>query len=119
MSNDILLKYVNKFKNLRVGRAHDIAHNKPVLLLALIELIEQGQICENIIPSSPSLFEFFIKYWSIVTDRRPNLTLPFFHLKREGFWHHHPNAGYERRTTRQWDSLNDMLVSHRRNFHCG
>ena len=95
MSSNILLKYVNKFKNLRVDRAHGAAPNKPVLLLALIELIEQGQIRENKIPPSPSLFEIFMKYWSIVTDRRPNLALPFFHLKSEGFWHHHPNAGYE------------------------
>ena len=95
MSSNILLKYVNKFKNLRVDRAHGAAPNKPVLLLALIELIEQGQIRENKIPPSPSLFEIFMKYWSIVTNRRPNLALPFFHLKSEGFWHHHPNAGYE------------------------
>ena len=95
MSSNILLKYVNKFKNLRVDRAHGAAPNKPVLLLALIELIEQGQISKNIIPPSPSLFEIFMKYWSIVTNRRPNLALPFFHLKSEGFWHHHPNAGYE------------------------
>ena len=95
MSSNILLKYVNKFKNLRVDRAHGAAPNKPALLLAILELIEQGQISENIIPPSPSLFEIFMKYWSIVTNRRPNLALPFFHLKSEGFWHHHPNAGYE------------------------
>ena len=95
MSSNILLKYVNTFRNLRVDRAHGAAPNKPVLLLALIELIEQGQIRENIISPSPSLFEIFMKYWSIVTDRRPNLALPFFHLKSEGFWHHHANAGYE------------------------
>ena len=95
MSSNILLKYVPKFKNLRVDRARGAAPNKPVLLLALVELIEQGQIRENVILPSPSLFETFMKYWSIVTDRRPNLALPFFHLKSEGFWHHHPNAGYE------------------------
>ena len=95
MSSNILLKYVNKFRNLRVDRAHGVAPNKPVLLLALIELIEQGQIRENKILPSPSVFEIFMKYWSIVTDRRPNLALPFFHLKSEGFWHHHANAGYE------------------------
>ena len=95
MSSNILQKYVHKFKNLRVDRAHGAAPNKPVLLLALIELIEHGQIRENIIQPSLSLFEIFMKYWSIVTDRRPNLALPFFHLKSEGFWHHHANAGYE------------------------
>ena len=95
MSSNIPLKYVNKFKNLRVDKAHGTAPNKPVLLLAILELIEQGQIRENIIPPSPGLFEIFMKYWSIVTDRRPNLALPFFHLKSEGFWHLQANAGYE------------------------
>ncbi len=95
MNNNTLQKYVHKFKKLRVDRAHGAAPNKPVLLLVILELIEQGQIRENIIPPSPSLFEIFMKYWSIVTDRRPNLALPFFHLKSEGFWHHHANAGYE------------------------
>ena len=95
MSSNILLKYVHKFKNLRVDRAHGAAPNKPVLLLAILELTEQGQIRENIIQPSPGLFEIFMKYWSIVTDRRPNLALPFFHLKSEGFWHHQANAGYE------------------------
>ena len=80
---------------LRVDRAHGVAPNKPVLLLAIVELIEQGHIRENKILPSPDLFEIFMKYWSIVTDRKPNLALPFFHLKRDGFWHLHANAGYE------------------------
>ena len=82
-------------KCLRVDRAHGVAPNKPVLLLAIVELIEQGHIRENKILPSPDLFEIFMKYWSIVTDRKPNLALPFFHLKRDGFWHLHANAGYE------------------------
>ncbi len=37
-----------------------------------------------------------MKYWSKVTDRRPNIALPFFHLsKSEDFWHLHANPGYE------------------------
>ncbi len=95
MSNNILQKYVEKMKRLRIDRARGAAPNKPALLLAIIELIEQGQIRENKISPSPDLFEIFMKYWSIVTDRRPNLALPFFHLKSEGFWHLHANAGYE------------------------
>ncbi len=95
MSINVLQRYIEKMKRLRIDRAHGVAPNKPVLLLAIIELIEQGQIRENKISPSPDLFEIFMKYWSIVTDRRPNLALPFFHLKRDGFWHLHANAGYE------------------------
>ena len=95
MSVSILEKYVQKMKRLRVDRAHGVAPNKPVLLLAIIELIDQGQISENKISPSPDLVEIFMKYWSKVSERKPNLALPFFHLESEGFWHHHANAGYE------------------------
>ena len=96
MSADTLQKYVQKMKRLRVDRAHGVAPHKPLLLLAVIELIERGQIQENEIPLSPDLAETFIKYWSKVTDRKPNIALPFFYLKSDGFWHLHPNAGYEK-----------------------
>ena len=95
MSTNILEKYVGKMRRLRIDRAHGTAPHKPVLLLGIIELIEQGQIRENKVSPSPDLFESFMKYWSIVTDRKPNLALPFFHLKRDGFWHLHANAEYE------------------------
>ena len=95
MPTNILQKYVQKIECLRIDRAHGVAPNKPLLLLAIIELIEQGQIRENKISPSPDLFEIFMKYWSIVTDRKPNLALPFFHLKRDGFWHLQANVGYE------------------------
>ena len=97
MSVSILQKYVQKMKRLRVDRAHGVAPHQPLLLLTVIELIEQGQIPENKIPLSPDLAETFQKYWTkVVIDRKPDIALPFFHLKSEGFWHHHPNAGYEK-----------------------
>ena len=96
MSTDTLQRYVQKMKRLRVDRAHGVAPHKPLLLLAVIELIERGQIQENKISLSPDLAETFMKYWSKVTDRKPNIALPFFHLKSDGFWHFHPNAGYEK-----------------------
>ncbi len=96
MSTDTLQKYVQKMKRLRVDRAHGVAPHKPLLLLAVIELIERGQIRENKIPLSPDLTEAFMRYWSKVTNRKPNIALPFFHLKSDGFWHFHPNIGYEK-----------------------
>ena len=95
MPTNTLQKYLNEIKNLRIDRAHGKAPHQPVLLLIIIELIEQGQITENKICPSPSLVETFVKYWTKITDRKPNLALPFFHLKNRGFWHHHPNPGYE------------------------
>ena len=97
MANTILQKYQQKMKKLRVDRAHGVAPHQPLLLLTVIELIEQGQIHENKIPLSPDLAETFLKYWTkVVIDRKPDIVLPFFHLKSSGFWHLHPNAGYEK-----------------------
>ena len=96
MSTETLQKYIQKMKRLRVDRAHGVAPHKPLLLLAVIELIERCQIQENKISLSPDLAETFMRYWSKVTDRRPNIALPFFHLKSDGFWHLYPNAGYEK-----------------------
>ncbi|MCY3552141.1 MAG: HNH endonuclease [Candidatus Poribacteria bacterium] len=95
MPNNILQKYIQKMERLRIDRARGAAPNKPLLLLAIIELIEQGQIPENRIVLSPDLAEAFLKYWTKVTDRKPNIAMPFFHLKSEGFWHLHANSGYE------------------------
>ncbi|MYE91171.1 hypothetical protein F4X33_19475 [Candidatus Poribacteria bacterium] len=96
MSTDTLQKYVQKMKCLRIDRAHKDAPHKPLLLLAVIELIEQGQICENRIYFSPALAETVMKYWVEVTDRRFNIAMPFFHLKSDEFWHLHPNPGYKK-----------------------
>ena len=95
MRNNILQKYVQKMEKLRIDKARGAAPNKPLLLLAVIELIEQGQIPENRIVLSPDLAEAFLKYWTKVTERKPNIAMPFFHLKSEGFWHLHANSGYE------------------------
>ena len=97
MLSSTLQKYIKKIERLRVDKAHGTAPHQPLLLLAVIELIEQGQIYENKIPLSPDLAETFLKYWTkVVTDRKPDIALPFFHLKSSGFWHLHPNAGYEK-----------------------
>ena len=97
MSTNVLEKYVQKMKRLRVDKAHGAAPHQPLLLLTVIELIEQGQIRENKIYLTPDLVETFLKYWTkVVTDRKPDLALPFYHLQNRGFWHLHPNAGYEK-----------------------
>ena len=96
MNEEILRKYINEFRNLRIDKAHGNAPHQPILLLTIIELIEQEEIEINKIPPSPHLVEKFLKYWNCVTNRKPNPALPFFHLKSRSFWHHHPNPGYEK-----------------------
>ena len=95
MSTNSLQKYVRKMERLRIDRAHGHAPHKPILLLAVIELIEQGLIRKNKINFSPDLAETAKQFWEVAPERTFNIAMPFFHLKSDGFWHLHANAGYE------------------------
>jgi predicted restriction endonuclease len=73
------------------------APHKPLLLLAVIDLIAQGIIKTNFIEFIPDLGELFTLYWSRVMppDQRSNIILPFYHLNSDKFWHHIPKPGME------------------------
>jgi putative restriction endonuclease len=64
------------------------APHKPILLLSIIDLIEEGTIKSNFIELTPDLGELFKIYWSIVMplDKRGNIALPFYHLTSDKFW---------------------------------
>lgn len=80
---------VNKFRG--EPRPH-----KPVLLLAVLELVENDYLQSNAIPFSPRLFEYFGEYWRAVTGEAfGRVQYPFWHLDSEPFWHLVPKAGYE------------------------
>lgn len=71
------------------------APHKPILLLSVIDLIEEGTINNNLVELSPELGETFTLYWSIVMppEKKGKLVYPFFHLREEGFWHLEPQPG--------------------------
>ena len=88
--------YLSKIETLRIGRAHNApAPHKPLLLLALLDLIESGDINANRIEPSPRLVEAFLRYWEQVGTGHARVFLPFYHLKTSGFWHLHPREGKE------------------------
>lgn len=90
--------YANKFAKLRVSRTHgSVAPHKPILLLSVIELIEQGLLPRNQIPLSAELIAAFLKLWQYLgsTNHNADIGLPFFHLQSDGFWHFKPNSGFE------------------------
>ncbi len=97
MSNESILEnYIRRIEGLRGGqRGHEgPAPHRPLLLLVVIDLISLGKITKNRIFPSPDLAEIFLKYWSSVAgNRKPNLAMPFFHLKSTRFWHLHPHPG--------------------------
>lgn len=88
---DHLAKYINRFINLRVDRSkgHPAPH-KPLLVLSIMQEIEIGNISCNKIYITPELVARFkenffrlIKLENFIA----NFSLPFYHLKSEGFWH--------------------------------
>lgn len=77
-------------KFIKLKRANGSAPHKPILLLALISLFEDGLISENKIPISAELISAFQKIWlELVKEDKwqPRFFLPFFHLSNDGFWH--------------------------------
>jgi len=91
--------YAKKFEELNANYRRDRGHapHKPILLISVIELIDQGKISRNQIPLSPELISTFLKYWRslVTTNHRSDISLPFVHLTGDKFWHLslYPNSG--------------------------
>lgn len=114
---DALTHYLNKIQKLRIDRASGKpASHKPILLLTVIDLIEQGAIQKNRIEPSSQLVEGFLKYWNLLSNEIARIYLPFFHLKSSGFWHLHAKRGQESlvSTIHQFKSMSQLasIVSH-------
>jgi putative restriction endonuclease len=98
-----LESYLERFAKLRSDSSprrwpattYHRAPHKPLLLLAVMDLIAEGTVSTNLIEVTPDLGELLTLYWSRVMppDQRGNLALPFFHLKSDGFWHLMPQPG--------------------------
>src|SRR5271165_4177973 len=82
-------KWLAKLAKLKIDRKGNPAPHKPLLLLVVIELAEQGLLPEKVLPLSPELAFQFSTYWPIVAYRRtqaPDVRYPFFHLQSDGCW---------------------------------
>jgi putative restriction endonuclease len=83
-------KWLAKLAKLRIDRATgDPAPHKPLLLLTVLELAEQGHLPDNLLALSPELAFRFFTYWTVVSRRRkqkPDIRLPFHYLQSDGFW---------------------------------
>jgi len=89
--------WLHKIATLRVDRARgDPAPHKPLLLLVVFDLAENGLLRGNALALSPELAFRFCNYWSVVAHRRtqrPDVRLPFHHLQSDGFWSALDDAG--------------------------
>ena len=81
--------WLERLANLNIDRARGAAPHKPLLLLVVFDLVEEGKLTGGMLPRDGSLAFRFSSYWTIVANRRrtrPDIRLPFYHLKRDGFW---------------------------------
>jgi putative restriction endonuclease len=111
-----LNKYTQKFRALRQGvTKYGPAPHKAVLLLSVLRAIEADYITSNHIAVSPLLVSLFKTTWNILvrTQHAAIFTLPFFHLKSEGFWHLQAKPGFDNwfKTTKSLDSLNQLRIA--------
>lgn len=76
-----------------------MAPHKPILLLAVIELIGEGYYSENRITPDEKLVKKFEDVWHrFIADSSPyscTLSMPFYHLRGESFWSLVPSEEYE------------------------
>jgi putative restriction endonuclease len=87
--------YLYHFSKLRRDAKNGGAPHKPVLLLAVLELVRKGDVYTNRIEITPELVLEFKSIWSklVITQHTANFALPFFHMKSEPFWRLVTNAG--------------------------
>lgn len=82
-------KWLKVISNLRVDRKGTIAPHKPLLLLVLADLAEQGKLTDKVLPLTGDLVFRFLVYWKVVAERRPqrpDIHLPFYHMRSDGCW---------------------------------
>jgi putative restriction endonuclease len=94
-----LLYYCKSFSKLHTAKVKGrSAPHKPILLLAIIDGISNSEIKENRICITPELVARFKDLWSQLvanSEFTANFSLPFYHLKSEGFWHLQTRLGRE------------------------
>ena len=74
----------------RAPTQYGAAPHKPILLLAVIEAFDKGEIDQNWIEITEVLLTRFYDMWKLLvkTGNTPNFSLPFYHLRNEKgeFW---------------------------------
>ncbi len=82
-------QWLERLYNLRRDKrgSHERPH-KPVLLLAILDLLDRGQVKTNEIALTPELVKTFRRYFEVVRlgDDQPSIENPFYFLAGDGFW---------------------------------
>lgn len=83
--------WLDRLTRLRVDpdKGKGRAPHKPLLLLAVLDLLEAGQLADGCVQRGPELVVRFQNFWPIVAGRRQNqgdIRLPFHALSNDGVW---------------------------------
>ena len=90
--------YIELFSDLKPNRSAGRASpHKACLLLAVIDLIDEGMLADNRIPFDTSLKDAFSRRFDTFSQAgdTDNPALPYFHLTSQGFWRLRAVAGHE------------------------
>jgi putative restriction endonuclease len=82
-------QWLSRLSSLKTDRSRGAAPHKPLLLLIVCDLVEEGRLDGGLLLRDGALAFRFATLWRVVADRRrsrPDLRLPFYHLKSEGVW---------------------------------
>ncbi len=86
---DSQVQWLATLGKLRVNRSQGLAPDKPLLLLVVLEMIENGDLQSPILKLTPERAFRFSQFGTIVAHRRTqrmDIRLPFFHLSSDGVW---------------------------------
>jgi len=93
-----LEEYLHRFATLNVGRVgeHERPH-KPALLLAIISMVEAGQLNDGRVTYDHELFSRFRTFFEVVRGEgdRTNMIDPFWRLRTDGLLEHKARDGFE------------------------
>lgn len=115
----MLAQYQRAFEKLKLSPSHAWPESthfrapyKPLMLLAVSDLIATIALTHNFIEYSGLLLETFDRYWRIIFDstKFANPIQPFFYLKSEGFWHLQAQPGMQQRlaATKDIKTINQL-----------
>lgn len=91
MNTHLLDKYLDLFSRLNRHRTDEVGFrpHKPILLLALLDEVERGNIKENFVAITPELVAAFRAYWRTLvpaSNMKERIFYPFRYLVGDGLW---------------------------------
>lgn len=88
-SSSLSAHWLSKLTHLKKDQSKGTAPHKPLLHLVVIDLFENGKLASGEFLRDGELAFRFNSYWSLGAvgrGSRPDVKLPFFHSKSDGFW---------------------------------